>query len=147
MLQWTIYRVKGKENFLKTIKDAGKDGVNYLAIVDGAASGSETEEVIQYMNYRDPSVEVYAPESFEYLILSSGLLNITGISDKLEHTSDYADSSWYMSWEQFYTALLIELTDRTQMKYDKRKLNMYYMSDKNKRMILDQLPEVLKKYE
>ena len=74
MLQWTIYRMKGKENLLYTIKDAGKDEVNYLAIVDGAASGSEIEEVIQYMKYRDPSVEVYAPESFEYLILSSGLL-------------------------------------------------------------------------
>ena len=117
MLQWTIYKVKGKENLLYTIKDAGKDGVNYLAIVDGSAFGSEIEEMIQYMKYKDPSVEVYAPESFEYLFLSNGLLNITGISDKIEHTSDYTDSTRYMSWKQFYTALLIGLTDRTQMKY------------------------------
>ena len=71
-------------------------------------------------------------------------LNITGVSDKLEHTSDYADTTRYMSWEQFYTALLIGLTDRTQMKYDKRKLNMYYLTEKNKGMILSLLTEVIK---
>ena len=134
----------GKSNILNTIKDIKKEGYKYLIIVDGAAFGPEIEELIQYMKYKNPYVEVYAPESFEYLILSSGLLNNTGIKDKLENTSDYADSTEYMSWEQFYTALLIELTERTQMKYDKQKLNMYYLSEKNTRMIHRLLPSVFK---
>ena len=134
----------GKDNVLNTIKDIGKQGMRYLVVADGAAFGSEIEELLQYMRYKNPSLEVYAPESFEYLILSSGLFQDKDIVDKVENTSEYADSVKYMSWERFYTALLVEVTNRTQMKYDKDKLNVYYLSERNKNLILKQVPYVLK---
>jgi len=134
----------GKDNVLNTIKDIGKQGMRYLVVVDGAAFGSEIEELLQYMRYKNPSLEVYAPESFEYLLLSSGLFQDKDIVDKVENTSEYADSVKYMSWERFYTALLVEVTNRTQMKYDKDKLNVYYLSERNKNLILKQVPDVLK---
>ena len=134
----------GKDNVLNTIKDIGKQGMRYLVVVDGAAFGSEIEELIQYMRYKITSLEVYAPESFEYLLLSSGLFQDKDIVDKVENTSEYADSVKYMSWERFYTALLVEVTNRTQMKYDKDKLNVYYLSERNKNLILKQVPDVLK---
>ncbi len=134
----------GKDNVLNTIKDIGKQSMRYLVVVDGAAFGSEIEELIQYMRYKITSLEVYAPESFEYLILSSGLFQDKDIVDKIENTSEYADSVKYMSWEGFYTALLVEVTNRTQMKYDKDKLNVYYLSERNKNLILKQVPDVLK---
>ena len=134
----------GKDNVLNTIKDIGKQSMRYLVVVDGAAFGSEIEELLQYMRYKNPSLEVYAPESFEYLILSSGLFQDKVIVDKIENTSEYADSVKYMSWERFYTALLVEVTNRTQMKYDKDKLNVYYLSERNKNLILKQVPDVLK---
>ena len=134
----------GKDNVLNTIKDIGKQGMRYLVVADGAAFGSEIEELLQYMRYKNPSLEVYAPESFEYLILSSGLFQDKDIVDKVENTSEYADSVKYMSWERFYTALLVEVTNRTQMKYDKDKLNVYYLSERNKNLILKQVPDVLK---
>ena len=134
----------GKDNVLNTIKDIGKQSMRYLVVVDGAAFGSEIEELIQYMRYKITSLEVYAPESFEYLLLSSGLFQDKDIVDKVENTSEYADSVKYMSWERFYTALLVEVTNRTQMKYDKDKLNVYYLSERNKNLILKQVPDVLK---
>ena len=134
----------GKDNVLNTIKDIRKQSMRYLVVVDGAAFGSEIEELIQYMRYKITSLEVYAPESFEYLLLSSGLFQDKNIVDKVENTSEYADSVKYMSWERFYTALLVEVTNRTQMKYDKDKLNVYYLSERNKNLILKQVPDVLK---
>ena len=42
---------------------------------------------------------LYAPESFEYLILSAGIVDVPkGI---LQETYLYADSKAYMSWEEF----------------------------------------------
>ena len=134
----------GKDNVLNTIKGIGKQSMRYLVVVDRAAFGSEIEELIQYMRYKITSLEVYAPESFEYLLLSSGLFQDKDIVDKVENTSEYADSVKYMSWERFYTALLVEVTNRTQMKYDKDKLNVYYLSERNKNLILKQVPDVLK---
>lgn len=134
----------GKDNVLNTIKDIGKQSMRYLVVVDGAAFGSEIEELLQYMRYKITSLEVYAPESFEYLLLSSGLFQDKDIVDKVENTSEYADSVKYMSWERFYTTLLVEVTNRTQMKYDKDKLNVYYLSERNKNLILKQVPDVLK---
>ena len=133
----------GKGNIVNTLKEIAKIDKKYLVIVDGAAFGSEMEEMIQYMKYKNPSVEVYAPESFEYLILSSGLFHGKEIMDRIYNTSEYADSVKYMSWEQFYTSYLTEITNRTKMKYDKQSLNVYYLSEKNMRTIIKQLPEIL----
>lgn len=133
----------GKANVLNTLKKIQVEDRKYLAIVDGAAFGSEIEEIIQYMKYYNPLFKVYAPESFEYLILSSEIFSSKEIDEKCKNTSDYADTLKYDSWEQFYTALLVETTDGIEMKYNKSKLNMYYLSKKNMNMILKQLPELL----
>ena len=48
-----------------------------------------------------------------------------------------------MSWEQFYTDLITEVTKDTEMQYNKKKLNLYYLSERNKRIILEQVPELI----
>lgn len=63
----------GKSNIIKCLKEDAKADKKYLAIVDGAAFGAELEEMIQYIKYRNQNVEIYAPESFEYILLTSGL--------------------------------------------------------------------------
>ena len=133
----------GKTNVLEKLKKNEKKGVNYLIVVDGAAFGSEIEELIQYIKYRNRDVKVYAPESFEYLILTSGIFNSKEITEKCRNTYSYADSSKYMSWEQFYTSLLVEETVGTQMQYRKQKLNQYYLSERNRKLILEELPDNL----
>ena len=65
-------------------------------------------------------------ESFEYLILKSGLIKCDlGVIDQ---TYDYADSTKYISWEQFYTDKLSEETRNTNHQYSKTRLNDFYKS-------------------
>ena len=50
--------------------------------------------------------------------------------------SQYAESSKYMSWERYYTALLTESTKQTPMAYNKRKLNPTYKNTTVKTALL-----------
>lgn len=134
----------GKSNIIKCLKEDAKENKKYLAIVDGAAFGAELEEMIQYIKYRNQNVEIYAPESFEYILLTSGLFKSNDINDKCNNTYDYADSVKYMSWEQFYSELLTAITKDTELQYSKHKLNVYYLSERNMELVVNSLPDRLK---
>ena len=133
----------GKSNIIKCLKEDAKADKKYLAIVDGAAFGAELEEMIQYIKYRNQNVEIYAPESFEYILLTSGLFKSNDINDKCNNTYDYADSVKYMSWEQFYSELLTAITKDTELQYSKHKLNVYYLSERNMELVVNSLPDRL----
>ncbi len=135
---------EGKSNIFGIVIKYRYDNNKYLAIVDGAAFGPEMEEVIQYIKYNNPKLEIYAPESFEYIILDSGIIGDSAeLRDKLTNTSDYADSTQFMSWEQFYTKLLSSITEGTERAYSKKKLNQYYLSDKQFTLVRKAIPEQL----
>ncbi len=52
-------------------------------------------------------------------------------NEMIEHPELYADSKKYMSWEQYYTDLLVKSTkDSGYMKYKKTKLSDYYLQDR-----------------
>ena len=79
-------------------------------------------------------VVLFLPESFEYLVLRSGL--VCDNSDaRLTKTYMYAQSECYMSWEQYYTALLQSLMD-----YSKHTLNPTLLASSNKKAILNTIP-------
>ena len=130
----------GKSNILSEIQKADYKMKRRLAIVDGAAFGSEMEMVMQYINNVDEMVELYAPKSFEYILLLSDIFKSKVLKDELEETYNYADSEKYFSWEQYYTALITQITQGTELQYSKSKLNSYYLSEKNLQKIADQLP-------
>lgn len=130
----------GKSNILSEIQKADYKMKRRLAIVDGAAFGSEMEMIMQYINNVDEMVELYAPESFEYILLLSDIFKSKVLKDELEETYNYADSEKYFSWEQYYTALITQITQGTELQYSKSKLNSYYLSEKNLQKIADQLP-------
>ena len=134
---------EGKTKVLRMLRDLGDKEQTLLVIVDGAAFGAEMEELIQYIKYVNPAIEIFAPESFEYLILTSALCRRFGVEKKCEETYNYADSAGFFSWERFYTALLTEITKDTEMQYGKSKLNLYYLSERNQKLILETLPENL----
>lgn len=117
---------------------------NCLAVVDGAAFGPELEEILQYIKYKKKNAEIYAPESFEYLILASGMWKDSFVKDICDKTYDYADSVTYVSWERFYTAMLVKITEGTERKYSKTGLNAYYLSDRNIELIMKLVPDVLR---
>ena len=123
----------GKTKIKRTVMD--NEGKNLLVIADGAAFGSEMGELFLYMQ-KHPEVSLYLPESFEWLILKSGLIDGNRIADILQHTEDFIESSEYFSWERFYTKLLISETEDTYLQYSKQKLNDVYLNPNEKEAVL-----------
>lgn len=115
-----------------------------LVIVDGAAFGAYIEKLSEYRRIRK-HIALYFPESFEWMILKSDVAKIPDITTILAHPEKYIDNTEYFSWEQFFTALLIEKTkDDPQKRYNKEKLSEYYKG-KNTEKILYVMPEEIRK--
>ena len=126
----------GKSNvfsYLKVHKDE-----KILVIADGAAFGPEMDRVLQLVQTRK-NLALYLPESFEWLILSSGILKDMEVAQILQTPSDYIDGKDYFSWERYFTALLTEKTAGTYLNYTKKTLNETYLSDSTKNAILGQM--------
>ncbi len=130
---------------IRCISSGGKSGVyrelashpdeKVVVIADGAAFGSEIGDVVKLQDLRPNRVGIYLPESFEWVILSSGAVLLKD-SNKLTAPENYADSVDYMSWEQYFTEVLVEtVKDSKYKKYSKDKLSDYYSQDRVESMI------------
>ena len=129
----------GKSNvfsYLKVHKDE-----KILVIADGAAFGPEMDRVLQLVQTRK-NLALYLPESFEWLILSSGILKDAETTQILQTPSGYIDSKEYFSWERYFTALLIEKAAGTYLNYTKKTLNEAYLKDGVKNAILEQMQKI-----
>ena len=127
----------GKSNIFHYLNQHDKDG-RILVIADGAAFGPEIDRVLQLIKGRK-NIALYLPESFEWLVLSAGLINDKYIDRILENTSDYVECRDYFSWERFFTAVLIDSTKDTYLAYSKKRLNPSYLSDGVKARVLEQM--------
>lgn len=136
--QVTCVSANGKSNVFQRIKTTQE---NALVIADGAAFGSEIDRVLRLLEVRK-NVMLYLPESFEWLILLSGILKDNHVVEILENPSAYIESQTYFSWERYFTSLLAEKTNGTYLAYTKRKLNDAYLNEKVKRAILDTMENV-----
>ena len=132
----------GKSNIYKTIVD--ESGIR-LVVADGAAFGSEMDRISKLINI-DKDIILYLPESFEWLILKSGVIDGNRIKEIIAHPEDYIDSKEYFSWEQYFTSLLIRETEGTYLKYTKSKLNDVYLHEREKEKILDAMERVGKQF-
>lgn len=120
----------GKSNIIKCLQDSEKTQGTCLIIVDGAAFGSEMKEVYEYLNTVG-NVVLYAPESFEWLLLSSNTIPNANVTEILQEPENYIDSKKYASWERFFTALLIDMTKGDPVwSYSKKKISSVYVSSK-----------------
>jgi hypothetical protein len=127
----------GKSNiFLKVVERL--ETLSYsqiLVIADGAAFGAEMEKMIRLIK-EHREINLYLPESFEWLILSSSVLERNELAEILANPADHIESQKYFSWEQFFTFLLTDRTKGTYLKYSKKKLNISYLNKKVKEKIL-----------
>lgn len=130
----------GKSKIKDKLRESEKE--NVLVIADGASIGPEMNELSQYMKTH-PRTKCYLPESFEWIILKSGLIDGNTIQDILEHPQDFIESQTYFNWEQYFTNILIQYTQNTYLKYNKSKLNESYLHEKAKKMILNVMENVL----
>lgn len=114
----------GKSNIFGLLKETASSK-NLLIIADGAAFGSEIGRISLYLKTH-PSIYLYLPESFEWLILSSAIISAPDIPKILEDPAPYIESSRYMSWERYFTHLLIEAARGTYLEYTKSHINPNY---------------------
>lgn len=120
----------GKSNVPERLLDLDEDSdKRYLVIVDGAAYGSEMGATVRYV-YDHPNCFLYAPESFEWLLLKVMFSKDPVIYSILKNPSDYAESTKYLSWERYFTHVLEEHTKGTDLEYHKKKLNKKYLYSK-----------------
>lgn len=120
----------GKSNIISSLQKMDKKEKTGLVIVDGAAFGSEMRDVSEYLKTVG-NIVLYAPESFEWLLLSTNMIPNVRASQILEHPENYIDSKEYVSWERFFTSLLVSRTqDNPLWAYSKKKLSEVYLSSK-----------------
>lgn len=131
--------MNGKSNIFHYLNVHKKEKI--LVIADGAAFGSEIDRVLRLISERE-NVALYLPESFEWMILCSGILKNGYISEVLDKPYDYVESEKYFSWERFFTAVLIDETKDTYLAYGKRKLNSNYLNAGAKEIILAQMTKI-----
>lgn len=129
----------GKSNVFQAVKNSGAEHV--LVIADGAAFGPEIGSVLALGHAK--SVRLFLPESFEWLILQSGLIPNADIPAILENPSEYIESHDYFSWEQFFTDLLTSRATEGYLRYSKRKLNKAYLQERESQAITGALPHAV----
>lgn len=133
---------KGKNEIINYINEEDQETV--LIVADGAAFGSEMGRIMQHIKYF-PNYVIYLPESFEWLILKSGIFKDTELTNILDNPSQYIESSKFVSWERFFTHLLETITGKTSLvpKYNKTgKLTSYYKNAGNSEKILNQIEKI-----
>ena len=128
--KYRVVSAKGKSNIANTLLKLDSD-CRVLVIADGAAFGPEMEPVIKAGMLRN--VSLYLPESFEYIILKSGIIEEENIKSILDDPSEFIESREYFSWEQFFYYLLSASTRGTYLEYNKKKLNPVYLQEKEKK--------------
>lgn len=130
----------GKSNIFACLEKNPNDKV--LVIADGAAFGAEMEKIYRFLELHPGQVTLYLPESFEWLILKSGVIHAAKLADILANPAEYIDSAEYFSWEQFFTELLIQLTsERDYMRYGKQNLAPFYLQAENIRKVISTMEE------
>lgn len=108
---------------------------NILVIADGAAFGSEMNRIMQQVEICKNG-RLYLPESFEWLVLKSGLIDGNRVQEILEHPENYIESKDFFSWERYFTKLLVDETKKSYLEYSKSNLNKAYLQDKEKNAII-----------
>ena len=129
---------RGKSNIYKMV--CGCEEKNILIIADGAAFGPEMERVLSLSRVKQ--IVLYLPESFEWIILSKGLVDGKRVSDIIEAPEKYIESKQFFSWEQFFTKLLVDETKDTYLHYGKSKLNENYLRSREKAVIIKKMDAI-----
>lgn len=124
----------GKSNIFSKIKNVKNREV--CVIADGAAIGPEMNGLYE-ISHKKKNIHLYLPESFEWIVLKSGLIDDREIRKILETPELFIDSKKYFSWERFFTNLLIEKTKNSYLQYRKSAINKTYLYSKNKEKILN----------
>ena len=126
---------QGKSNIFSCL--ANHSGDQILVIADGAAFGAELEKIYKLQEVSTGKIRLYLPESFEWLLLKSGVLGNRTPHDILADPAAHIESRDFFSWEQYFTSLLVDLTRDTYLHYNKNRLNPVYLQPANIEKVLE----------
>ena len=129
-LQFFSHRFEDKELRVETSASNSKittwlldhSDERVFVVADGAAFGPYADRVLKLQRERPENITVCLPESFEWLLLKSGIVKSEGLGAVLGDPSVYIESASYATWERFFAALLVELTRGTPFAYKKAEL-------------------------
>ena len=125
----------GKSNIYKCLN--AYEDKKVLIIADGAAFGSEMGDLVKRQKLGFQKIGIFLPESFEWLILKSGLVCLPDM-DEIQSPELFVDSKDFLSWEQYFTKLLETLSQNPEYKlYKKKELAEYYLHDKSIVQVMD----------
>ncbi len=102
-----------------------------FVVADGAAFGAFVDRVLKLQDAHRDNITVCLPESFEWLLLRSGLIKSERLTGVLDDPGAHIESAQFMSWEQFFTAVLKEETRRTPFAYRKSEIADAYCIERN----------------
>ena len=131
--------MNGKSNIFQYLNKHKNERM--LVIADGAAFGSEMDRMVKLLKRRK-NIVLYLPESFEWLILKSDVLDDREVRLILQAPVQYIDSKHFLSWERYFTALLIEKTKGSYLQYTKKKLNPVYLQANEQKKICGQMKQI-----
>lgn len=129
---------RGKGNVLAALRACGEERV--LIVADGAAFGPHMEMVLALAKRKGAGL--FLPESFEHLILQSGLVRDAEVAEVLADPAAFVESRDYFSWEVFFDAILTEKTRGTYLRYSKKKLNPAYLQEREFGAVESTLPDL-----
>ena len=124
---YEVISAGGKSKIFTEILENKRDG-SIVVIADGAAFGAEIDRISKLVGRRRDIV-LFLPESFEWLILYSGVLKNRELEKIMKRPNDHIESRDYFSWERYFTHLLMEMTKDSYLKYSKNRLNPVYLHD------------------
>jgi len=110
-----------------------------FVIADGAAFGAEMDRVMKLQRQYPNQITICLPESFEWLILQSGIVPIAGVNEMLEDPGRRIESAEYFSWERFFADYLAEHSANTQYVYSKSRLHAFYTIRENMEKIVSMI--------
>lgn len=137
---YSVLSANGKSNIFSLVLQNKQEDI-LLIVADGAAFGSEMDRLMKLI-YGKNNIFLYLPESFEWLILKSGIIENQEIKEILNAPQNYIECREYFSWERFFTALLIEKTEHSYLQYTKRKLNSVYLQKQESKRICSQMKHI-----
>ena len=122
------FSASGKSNIIRQLEQRTNEKGTILVIVDGAAFGSEMKDISECIRTQG-NIVLYAPESFEWLLLSTKEIPEVKVETILQNPEEYIDSKEYVSWERYFTDLLIESTSKNFIwAYSKKRLTKAYFA-------------------
>lgn len=136
---------KGRSKFVSQATDLFNIKQKYLIIADGGAFGGDINQVVYTISRLNlPNFAFYLPDSFEEVLLHSLIFkNKSEIVSRLQEPWNYIDYSKCISFEQFYTDLLISSASAMDFVYSKTgPLSNRFTTEANQNHIISQIQHV-----